>query len=177
MPPLTLTSPEQKVLLFLSRYPRRQFYSSQIARRVSISVGGSHQTLRKLWARKLVSREREGNMVFYRINPHHPFVKQIKVTEVVARLSRLVEKLKDHALEVVLFGSAARGEHSAESDLDLFILTHHVPEVKEIVARERSGMILTPVIKTPHQWMAAERSEPEFHREVTRGISLYHRDA
>lgn len=173
MLPATLTQQEQKILLFLSRYPQQQLYSSQIARRADISVGGSHQTLRKLLARKLVSREREGNMVFYRINPHHPLVKQIKVTEVVARLSRLVEKLKDCALEVVLFGSAARGEQTADSDIDLFILAHQVPEVKAMMARERSGMKLAPVIKTPHQWMAAEHSEPEFHHEVTRGITLY----
>lgn len=177
MSSIPLTKTEQAALLLLARHPRQRFYSAQIARLANISVGGAHQTLRKLAGRKLVSREREGNMVFYRINPHHPLVKQIKVTDAVARLTRLVDKLKDCALEIVLFGSAARGEQTADSDIDVFVLTHRVPEVQAIMARERNSLKLAPVIKTPHQWMTAERAESEFHHEVTRGITLHHHDA
>lgn len=177
MPAVRLSKTEHTALLLLSRYPRRQFYSSQVAQLAGTSIGGTHLALRQLTARKLIAAERKGRMTFYQVKAQHPVVKQLKVTETVSQLTRLVERLKGLALEVILFGSAARGEQTAESDVDIFILTHQVAEVHAVIARERRGMPLAAVVKTPQQWMTLERTEPEFSQEVRRGILLHHGDA
>ena len=83
-----------------------------------------------------------------------------------------VDKIKRNCKEIILFGSAARGEQTADSDIDLFILTHDPECVKKEFAECKQKMLFSPIIKTPNQWSELEIKEPEFYNEVKRGTKL-----
>ena len=163
----------EKIILFLGNYPEKEFFSKEIAEKLNISLGGTHNALKYLVKEKVVEQEQKGNMKFYRINEENPLVRQFKVTLAIDGLSLLIKKIKDDCINIILFGSASRGEQTANSDIDLFVLTHNPEAAKSKIAKIKNKLIINPVIKTPNQWSELEIKEPEFYNEVKQGIKLF----
>ena len=168
-----LTKNHQKIIIFLGDYPEREFFSKEIAGKLDISLGGTHNALKYLAKEKIVEAEQKGNMKFYRINEGNPLVKQLKTTAVVAKLLPFINKIKKNCEEIVLFGSASRGEQTRNSDIDLFVLTHTPEDVKKDIGKHKKKMPVKAVVKTPNQWSELEIKEPEFYKEVKRGVKLF----
>jgi len=170
---IKLTKNNQKIIIFLGGYPERKFFSKEITKRLAISLGGAHNALKYLAKEKIVREEQKGNMKFYQINQENPLVRQLKKAVIVKKLMPFVNKIKEDSKEIILFGSAARGEQTAASDIDLFILTHNPEIVKKKIIEYKRKKIIKPIIKTPNQWSELEIKEPEFYREVKQGIKLF----
>lgn len=170
---IKLTKNCKKIILLLGDYPEREFFSKEIAGILDISLGGTHNGLKYLAKEKIVEAEQRGNMKFYRINGENPLVKQLKTTAVVEKLLPLIDKIKKDCEEIILFGSTSRGEQTRNSDIDLFVLTHTPEDVKKGIAKYQKKLPVKPVIKTPNQWSELEIKEPEFYKEVKRGIKLF----
>ena len=163
----------EKIILFLGNYPEKRFFSKEIAEKLSISLGGTHNALKYLAKEKIVEQEQKGNMKFYCINEENSLAKQSKITAVIKELSVLIEKIKDDCISIILFGSASRGEQTNDSDIDLFVLTHNPGLIKSKIAKNKSKSKINPIIKTPNQWSELEIKEPEFYNEVKQGIKLF----
>jgi predicted nucleotidyltransferase len=168
-----MTENTEKIINFLADYPSRQFFTKEISGKTKISLGGAHNSLKDLVKEKMVFVEQRGNMKFFQINLHNPAVRQTRMALAVNKLSGIVEKIKEYSKEIILFGSASRGEQSAESDFDLFVLTNNRKEVEKIIKKERKKLPINTVIKTPNEWGEMEIKEPEFYLEVKKGIKLY----
>lgn len=163
----------EKIILFLGDYPENNFFSKEIAEKLNISLGGAHNALKYLAKEKIIEQEQKGNMKFYRVNEENPLVKQIKITAIIEELSLAIEKIKDNCISIILFGSASRGEQTANSDIDLFVLTHNPETVKAKIAKIKNKLIINPIIKTPNEWSELEIKELEFYNEVKQGIKLF----
>lgn len=168
-----MTENNKKIINLLADYPNQQFFTKEISEKVKISLGGAHNSLKNLEKEKMIFMEQRGNMKFFQINLHNPLVRQIRTALAVNKLSGIVERIKEFSKEIILFGSASRGEQSFESDLNLFVLTNNCKEVEEIIKKERKKLLINPVIKTPNEWGEIEAKEPEFYLEVKKGIKLY----
>ena len=173
---IKITKNCQKIILFLGNYPERKFFTKEIAEKLRISLGGTHNALKYLAKEKIVKTEQKGNMKFYQIEEENPLVKQLKTTTVIEQLIPLVNRIKNDSEKVILFGSASRGEQTADSDIDLFVLTHNPEIIKKNIAKLKRGIPINPVIKTPNQWGELEIKEPEFYNEVKQGIKLFNYD-
>lgn len=170
----SLTKSEQKIIILLSNYPNREFFCRQIAKKLNISVGGASQTLKKLEKRRLIKSEKQGNMKFYRIIAESPAVRQYKINFTINKIDSFIKKLKPKSLEIVLFGSASRGEQTAGSDIDLFVLTNDKPAAEETIKGSGKTVPIRAIIKTPNEWFELEGKDPEFYNEIKRGIKLHH---
>ena len=168
-----MTENNKKIINLLADYPGRQFFTKEISQKTKVSLGGAHNSLKDLTKGKMVFVEKRGNMKFFQINFHSPLVRQIRMALAVNKLSGIVEKIKKQSKEIILFGSASRGEQSVESDFDLFVLTNNREEIKKIIKKERKKLLINPVLKTPNEWGETEVKEPEFYLEVKKGIKLY----
>jgi predicted nucleotidyltransferase len=169
---IKLTKNHQKIIIFLGDYPERKFFGKEIAEKLGISLGGAHNALKYLSKEKIIESEQRGSMKFYQINDENPLVKQLKTTAVIGKLMPLISKIKNSCEEIILFGSVSRGEQTRGSDIDLFILTHTPEEVKKDIGKYQKKIVVKPVIKTPNQWGELEIKEPEFYKEVKKGIKL-----
>lgn len=169
---IKLTKNCEKIIIFLGNYPEKEFFSKEIAEKLSISLGGTHNSLKYLKKEKIIQQEQRGNMKFYRIDEENPLVKQLKIASVISELLLVVNKIKDNCLNIILFGSGSRGEQTADSDIDLFILTHNPKMVKEKIIKFKEKPVISPIIKTPNQWSELEVKETEFYNEVKQGIKL-----
>ncbi len=167
-----LTKNHQKIILFLGNYPEREFFGKEIAQKLDISLGGTHNALKYLTKEKIIKATQRGNMKFYRINDENLLVKQLKITAVIERLLPLINNIRGFCKEIILFGSMSRGEQTRHSDIDLFVLTHTPEDVKKTINRYQIKMPIRPVIKTPNQWSELETTESEFYKEVKQGIKL-----
>lgn len=163
----------QKVLSFLLDHPDKVFYDREISRLSGVSRAGTNFALRDIYKEGLIKREKRGRMYFYSIDIANPLIKQLKITQNITRLSNLLEKLKPFSLKVILYGSAAKGTNTQESDLDLFILTREKNEIKKIIFESSLREKIQYVSQTPNEYARSKEENPVFHKEISEGIILW----
>jgi predicted nucleotidyltransferase len=115
------------VLALLYGQADRSFYVRQIARQVDASVGAVQRELQKLAEVDLIVRTAVGNQVFYQINQRNPVFAEMKalVGKTVGIFNILRSRLEPLAGRIAIafvYGSVARREERAESDIDLMII-------------------------------------------------------
>ena len=115
------------VLALLYGRADKSFYVRQIARQVSASVGAVQRELEKLAKVGLIVRTSVGNQVFYQVNRHNPVFSEMralvgKTVGVFNTLHSALEQLSERIAVAFVYGSVARQEETAESDIDVIII-------------------------------------------------------
>lgn len=165
----------QRALSLLAEHPDQSYFVKEISRLADISYGGASEALAHLHALGLVTREQRGNLVLYAANARHPLLRQYKILLTLADLTPLLDELKPLTSEVILFGSCAEGANTAESDIDLYIITDDPNTVHDVIWRNPLSEKLRPVIDTPSASSATKHRDPIFYEQVMRGIVLWRR--
>lgn len=115
------------VLALIFGRPEDSFYTREIVKRVG--TGGSQvgKELDRLTAAGLVLREPRGNLVFYRANPDASVYREL--IGLVGKSFGVADRLRDHLAPLAdriqfagIFGSVARGEQRADSDVDVLLI-------------------------------------------------------
>ena len=114
------------VLALLYGQSDQAFYVRQIARHVRASVGSVQRELKKLAEVGLITRTSVGNQVFYQVNRRSPVFAEMRalVNKTAGLFHVLGTALKPLAGQIkvaFVYGSIARQEEKAESDIDLMI--------------------------------------------------------
>jgi len=122
-------------------------------RRTQSSLGAVHQELQKLRRLGLVDARKDGNRVAYTANKSHPLYPEIH--GLVLKTGGLADLLRTALTHpkiewAFVFGSIARGEETAESDVDLLVIgdiglrgvTRLLSGVGEQVGREINPHVL-----------------------------------
>ena len=96
-------------------------------------------------------------------------------------LRRLAERLEGYGVRlVVLFGSAARGDYTDESDVDVLVVADHLPsdprEAYEVVKRVVGGRV-QPTCFTTSSFLRKLRGESTFIMEVLEDGKIAYADA
>jgi len=107
--------------------PDESFYVRQIAREIETSAGSVQRELALLTDAGLIQRSVLGAQVFYRANREHPAFPELrallaKTTGVFQLLKTALEPLSDRIDFAFVYGSVARGEENAASDIDLMVV-------------------------------------------------------
>lgn len=155
--------------------PVEEFHEREVMRATGISKGSANRILRELAALSLLERAEKGRMVFYRLNAGDPFVKQMKAAENVWALRPFLEGLKASARKVVLFGSCAEGTDTAESDIDILILTEDKRTAKEKVSafNRKASRQMSPIILDTGEFAKLGKEDLPLYERIDRGIVLW----
>lgn len=145
---------QQAVLGLLFGQPERSFYLREL---VAATGGGASQVQRELaalTAAGLITREPRGNQVWFRANPDSPVFGELK--SLVAKTSGIADVVRAalqpfarHIVAAFIYGSVARGEHDASSDIDLLVVGSIAPSKlapMQLALRERLGRPLRLVV-------------------------------
>jgi predicted nucleotidyltransferase len=116
-----------RVLALLYGASDESFFVRQIARRIETSVGSVQRELALLTGSGLIDRSVLGAQVFYRANREHPAFAELrallaKTTGVFQLLKTALAPLSARIDFAFVYGSVARGEDKAESDIDLMVV-------------------------------------------------------
>ncbi len=163
----------QKILEFLCEHPNDSFYSSQIAKKTGLSIGGVNQSLHLLKKNNLLKSEKKGRMTFYQVDNSSAIIRQFKVFRTILLLNPLVKKLQPYAEKVVLFGSCAEGTNNEDSDIDLLVVSSQKANVTEIIDKFKNKNKLQLILKSPQEYVSLEKKEPVFFQEIEKGTPLW----
>ena len=116
----------RKILTQFLSHPDEKYYVRQLAVILGISVGTIHRELVRLLDSGILNSDNVGNLRFFRVNKAAPVFRELKQiifkTEgVQGRLKAELKNLKG-LKAAFIYGSFARGEENAHSDIDLFLL-------------------------------------------------------
>jgi predicted nucleotidyltransferase len=145
---------QQAVLDLLFGQPERSFYLRELVAAAGSGASQVQKELSQLAAAGLVTRERKGNQVWFRANPASPVFAELK--SIVAKTSGIADVVRAAlvplamAIEIAfIYGSVARGEHDAASDIDLLVVGTVAPSRLapiQLALGERLGRPVRPVV-------------------------------
>lgn len=118
---------QQRVLGILYTQPNLVFYTNEIIRLTHSGTGAVQRELEKLAAADLVVVSQVGNQKRYQANPDSPFFKELR--SIVLKsfgmadiLKTALEPLLDKIFIAFIYGSIAKQEDTAKSDIDLMVI-------------------------------------------------------
>jgi len=117
----------RQVLALLLMHPEQSFHVREIARITGKPAGTLYRELSSLAQAGLLIRSPFGNQIHYRANPACPIYDELrgilrKTFGVADVLRAALEPLADRMEVAFVYGSVARGEERAASDIDVMII-------------------------------------------------------
>lgn len=76
-------------------------------------------------------------------------------------------------MKVVLFGSAAQGENTPKSDIDLFILTREPKKADRILMKEPLREKIRAIVKSPQEYSQFKKDNTTLYKEISKGVTLW----
>ena len=122
------TLSQQRVYALLFGQPNRQFFVTEIIDLADGGRGAVQSELAKLAKTGLVSASRVGNRVYYQANRNSPIFEDLcAIVRKTIGLERVVQSaldpLKDKLSLAAIYGSVANRTDTAESDIDLLLVS------------------------------------------------------
>ena len=144
-----------QILRLLFGLRRPELHLRELVRQSGLALGTVQQELVRLKRIELVTARKDGNRTYYQANSEHPIYREL--VSLVLKTNGLIGVLQaalndDNILVAFVFGSIARGEIQAKSDVDLMVvgsiglrrLTNLLSGVAEKIGREINPHILMP---------------------------------
>jgi len=128
-----------------------EFYTRKLEKDLKIPASMIHRELKRLGENRLITSRRLGNIVLYKIDKKGPFYKEIReLTLEIAGIDKLIKPILEKEKDIIacfIYGSYARGDFDASSDIDIFVLvkdsddlyekiTSRLVKYEEILGRE-----------------------------------------
>jgi predicted nucleotidyltransferase len=118
---------QQRVLALIFGHPERSFYTSEIVRNVRSGSGAVERELTKLEQSGLVTVERIGNQKHYRANQQAPIFEELrglveKTVGLAGPIKQFFEPYANTIESAFVYGSVAKGDDTANSDIDLMVI-------------------------------------------------------
>ncbi|QHE88694.1 nucleotidyltransferase domain-containing protein [Hydrogenophaga sp. BPS33] len=178
---LLFSPSRQRVLARLLLQPRSDFHLRELARLTQSHAGTLARELDKLTQAGLLLRSEQGNQVRYQANAAHPLFGDLaalfrKTHGVVPALRTALSPLDSQIRVALVFGSVARGEATAGSDIDLLVLgrvdfaalAQAMFPLHTALARE-----VNTVLYTPEDFFSRVRDGDAFARDVLAKPQLF----
>ena len=151
---------QQRVLTWLFGQPERSFYATELIGLAGAGSGAVQRELARLSQSGLVTARAVGNQKHYQANPEAPIYAELCgiVRKTVGLAEPLREALAPLAARIraaFVYGSIAKREDTASSDIDLMLISDDLayPDLYaalEAVSR-RLGRTVNPTIHTPQE--------------------------
>jgi predicted nucleotidyltransferase len=161
---------KQAILSLLFSHPDDQFYLRQIIRLAGVGQGGVQRELQRLAEAGIVTRIVRGRTAFYQANRDCPIFAElhglvIKTAGVAEVVGAALLALKDRVDVAFIYGSAAKAQLRADSDIDLFVIgAATFGEVVEALstAQERLAREVNPSVLEPEEFRRRVRRRDHF---------------
>lgn len=153
--------------------PEQEYFPRQLERLSGIFVGNLQKELLKMEQAGLLQSRRLGNLKLYKLNVQHALYPELK--GLVAKTIGLEEMIRGALSKIegvkaaCLYGSFARGEARAASDVDLLLVgeVHEKPLIKAVKDLEgRLQREINYTLYTETEWKKRKTAKDPFIMEV-----------
>lgn len=169
---------QMRVLAHFIEFPEEEFYLRELGRILGMSPMTVKRSLNLLLDDGFIVREKRKNQILYRANSDSLAFRFAKISFNLAALEEkgVVNDLLEDVpgiSSIVLYGSYARGENDAHSDMDILTIS----TTKKIDANKISkkiGVMVNVMNFTSNQWTRQAEENRAFYLDViTEGIVLH----
>jgi len=169
------------ILALLYGHADESFYTRQIAREVNASVGAIQRELETLAKIGIIKRSSVGNQVFYQVNKDAPVFSEMRglVSKTVGAVSVLraaLEPISNQIVVAFVYGSIARAEETAQSDIDLIIIGKAALEdaLSSLSGVEKTlGRAINPSVYSSAEFRSKLASGNHFLNTLVRGQKVF----
>ena len=175
---LTKSKIRKNIILLFVYNQRKEFYLSEIARKVNTSPGTAQRELNRLMAVDFVIFCKTANLNVYKLNLKHPLLGEIE--SIVQKTFGVEVELRAELSKIgqiryaFLFGSYVKGGFKSDSDIDLYIIGDAeyeqvfdaIQRVEEKISRE-----INYHVSSEDQFKEKVRQN-NFHREIVKDFIL-----
>ncbi len=175
------TMTQQRVLRLFFGNPGRTFFKQELIERTRSGSGAVQRELARLVESGLVTVTRIGSQKHYQANWAAPIFEELRgiVTKTVGLVDPLRASLRPLAKRVdlaLVYGSVARGEERAESDIDLLVVAAGLT-LEDLFARiapaeKALGRKINPTLYTPEEFARRRKNGNAFLQKVLAGEHL-----
>ncbi len=156
-----------------------ELHVREIQRRSGLNDSTIRQELRKLTDLDLISGRKDSNRIYYRANKENPLYSDIQ--NLVIKTSGFVDVLKgslqDDRIKVAfVFGSIAKGEVKAGSDVDIMVIGEiGLRGVSDLLSGvpERIGREVNPYVLNRTEFRKRLRDKEHFLSSVLRSLKIF----
>lgn len=168
-----LKESELKILNYLTASSDGRGFISQIARDIGISKGEVSKAVKVLKDGGLVHSEQNGRNMVCSVDRRLPVFARLRTAFNLLEIMPQIAVLHNCADKIVLFGSCADGMDTADSDIDLLVITRDKTKAEEAARKIKLPRSVQWVIKTPQEYVVMNSKEKVFTEEVGKGIVLW----
>lgn len=170
-----------RVLSALLLHPDAAWHARELARRLDAVPGSISRELVKLADAGILLRQSIGNQVHYRANRECPIFAELagllrKTSGMAVVLSDALLPLASQIQSALVFGSVARGEESAHSDVDVLVLGDvGFADVMEALHPLQAALLreINPVVYRTEDFQLKLASQNTWAREVVQQPKLF----
>ena len=168
------TGTQQRVLGLLFGQPDRSFYATELINLAGVGSGAVQRELARLAQSRLVTVKPVGNQKHYQANPASPIYEELcgvvrKTVGLAEPLRAALAPLAAQIRAAFVYGSIAKKEDTASSDIDLMLVSDTLTYGDAILALQAAtaqlGREVNPNIFTP----------PDFAKRLKEGGSFVSR--
>jgi uncharacterized protein len=126
------------IFRLLFGFDAKEIYMRDLERRSGFSIGAIQAELKKLLRFELLEKRKDGNRIYFQANKNHPLYSDLR--NLVFKTNCLIDIIKDALIDsdaikyAFIFGSFARNEETASSDIDLMV-------IGDLTLRHLTGML------------------------------------
>ena len=166
---------QQSVLGLLFGQPGRSFYTNEIIKKAGGGSGAVQRELSRLVRSGLITVERIGTQKHYRANRESPLFQELcsilsKTVALVEPLKAALEPFREKIELAFVFGSVAKGEDTASSDIDLIIVSDSLTYADVFPTLETAstgiGRVIQPTLYQRDELARRISSENAFVKRV-----------
>jgi len=169
------------VLALLYGHADQSFYTREIAREVDASVGAVQRELENLTRVGLILRKSIGTQVFYQANRETPIFSEMralinKTIGIFSVLSSTLRPLSKQIVSAFVYGSVAREQETAQSDVDLMVVGKATLE--EVLSRLSTaekgiGRSINPTVYSLAEFKSKLAAGNHFLTSVLKGPKVF----
>lgn len=173
---------QQRVLALIFGHPERSFYISEIVRKVHSGSGAVERELSKLESSGLVTVERIGNQKHYRANQAAPIFEELrglveKTVGLAEPIKKSFEPYADAIKSAFVYGSVAKGDDTAYSDIDLMVIGDDLNYADLYTAAQnvesRLRRRVHPLFLSPADWHRKASDKGSVFNKISRSPKIF----
>ncbi|KAF0135100.1 MAG: putative nucleotidyltransferase [Candidatus Saganbacteria bacterium] len=172
----------QRIILLFIYNQNKEFYLSEIAKKVRTSAGTAQRELNRLLGSDLIVFKKKAILNIYALNRHYSLLPEVesiikKTFGIEVELKKELGKVRNISF-AFLFGSFVKGGFKSDSDIDLFVIGEvdenrmfkMVRKVEEKIGREINYHIAT------EGEFSEKKKTNYFHKDIVKNCILLRGD-